>query len=118
MKGRRSKHGAVKTRADGYTFDSKVEHRRYVGLKLVQLSGQISQLTVHPRFLLQAAYTARDGEKVLKIEYEGDFSYWENGELIVEDVKGHPTALFRVKWKWVRKLYKDIDFRLVPAEDV
>ena len=118
MTRRGNKHGAVKIRADGYTFDSKAEYRRYEGLKLVQLSGQISQLTVHPRFLLQAAYTARDGEKVLKIEYEGDFSYWENGELIVEDVKGHPTALFRVKWKMVRKQYPFIDWRLVPAEEV
>ncbi|HUW15226.1 MAG TPA: DUF1064 domain-containing protein [Anaerolineae bacterium] len=118
MARRRNKHGAVKVKEDGYTFDSKLEHRRYVGLKLVEASGQISQLAVHPRFLLQAAYTARDGEKVLKIEYEGDFSYYENGERICEDVKGHPTDIFKVKWKWVRKLYPEIDFRLVPAKDV
>lgn len=118
MARRRNKHGAVKVRADGYTFDSKAEYRRYVGLKLVEASGQISQLTVHPRFLLQAAYTARDGEKVLKIEYVSDFSYWENHVKIVEDVKGHPTDLFKVKWKLVRKLFPYVDFRLVPAEEV
>ena len=114
----RNKHGAIKVQDDGYTFDSQVEHCRYVDLKLVQASGQISRLEVHPRFLLQKAYTARDGEKVLKIEYVSDFSYFEDHQRIVEDVKGHPTDVFKLKWKWVRKLYPFIDFRLVAAKNV
>lgn len=48
-----NKFGAKKVHDDGYCFASKAEHRRYCSLKLRQRAGQISGLTVHPRFTLK-----------------------------------------------------------------
>jgi len=48
--------------------------------------------------------------------YEADFQYYDNG-IVVEDVKGKETALFRLKWKLVRRLYPQYDWRIISAKD-
>jgi hypothetical protein len=42
---------------------------------------------------------------VLVCTYVGDFDYWENGEYIVEDVKGFLTPVFKLKRKLVKALH-------------
>lgn len=92
---------------DGIEFQSKKEGRRYSELKLLQRAGQISDLELQKRFeLIPAQFeTIETGEyykvgakkgqpktKQVCIEqslvYIADFVYKENGQTVVEDVKG------------------------------
>ena len=106
---RRNKFGAVKVKDDGYTFDSKREHKRYTELKLLVAAKEISNLKIHPRFDLII-----HGKKVAY--YSADFEYIEHGRRVVEDVKGGKatqTPIFKLKWKIVQILYPDINWRIV-----
>ncbi len=53
-----------------------------------------------------------------KCSYIVDFAYEENGELVVEDVKGYRTREYVVKRKWFKDKYPDIIFREVKAKDI
>lgn len=73
---------ARKVEEDGIVFDSLTEHARYRDLKLLQRSGDISKLQVHPTFKFVVA-----GMEVGK--YTPDFSYQRNdGKHVIEDAKG------------------------------
>jgi hypothetical protein len=98
-KGRRSKYGAVRTTIDGITFASKAEARRYRELRLLEQAGEIVLLTVQPKFPLVV-----DGVKVC--DYVADFRYsTPNAEVVVEDVKGVRTPVYRLKAKLMKALY-------------
>ncbi len=98
--GRRSKYGAVKVTIDGVTFASKAEGRRYVELKALWDAGKIrGQLEIQPSYPLTVA-----GVTVGK--YIADFRYYrDDGELMVEDVKGMKTPVYRLKKKLVEAIY-------------
>jgi hypothetical protein len=49
---KRNKYGAVKCDFDGYRFDSKAEMKHYGDLRLLEITGHISQLEVKPVFQL------------------------------------------------------------------
>lgn len=102
--GKRNKFNAQRCEFNGLKFDSKAEMRRYGDLRLLELTGQISVLEVQPVFELHAG-----------VKYRGDFRYIENGKTICEDVKSKPTATasFKIKWKQVKELYPDVDFRII-----
>lgn len=102
---------------DGITFDSKMEHRRYVQLKMMQKSGVIADLHVHPTFKLQPGYYSNSQQKkILPITYTADYSYLEDGKVVVEDVKGFKTAAFNLKRRMLEYLYPSILFKVI--EDV
>lgn len=115
------KFNNVRTTIDGITFDSRAESRRYQELKLLLLAGEISDLRVHPRYLLDDKFTDASGVKHRAIYYEGDFEYTENGQTICEDVKGKnrrtdmfvTTAVFRLKAKMFAGRYPHIKLILV-----
>lgn len=94
----RSKYNAVKTEIDGFTFDSKKEAARYVELKFYEAANYIEDLELQPRFPCVV-----NGKKVC--EYRADFKYTQDGQTIVEDVKGHKTDVYRIKKKLVEALY-------------
>ena len=102
-----NKYGNRTVRADGFTFDSQAEHRRYQALRLMERAGIIKDLDVHRRFLLHAG-----------IRYECDFSYIEDGKLVAEDVKGVETAVFRLKKKLFLVDFPQWELRVIPAKDV
>ena len=118
MSQRRGKYNARKTKIDGYTLDSRAEARRYRALKLMVSAGEIAFLVVHPRFTIHDAYIDRNGNKVAKIEYVGDFRYRNGQTKVVEDVKGVETAVFKLKAKMFKRYYPQFDFRIIPAKDV
>lgn len=93
-----SKYHAVKTEVDGITFDSKKEAEHYAGLKTLEKAGIINNLVLQPRFLLQEPFMC-DGKKERKIEYVADFQYEQDGKIIVEDVKGEKTQVYKLKRK-------------------
>jgi len=69
---------------------------RNLKLRLLEKSGKISELGVHPQFCLEVL-----GEKVC--EYIADFGYRQGGIYVVEDVKSQPTRtpVYRLKKKLV-----------------
>lgn len=56
-----SKYHSKPIEFEGVRFDSIAEYRRFGELKLMEQAGEISGLEVHPRFLLQEAFTKPDG---------------------------------------------------------
>ena len=105
---------------DGYKFDSLAETKRYRSLKLLEQTGEISDLEVHPAFELQPKF--KYGRKAYRaITYKADFSYLDkkNGwRHTVEDIKGFSTKTFRLKLHLLLYKYPDIDFRIIDAHDV
>ena len=97
---RRSKYGNRKTTSsDGKTFDSAREAKRYEELKLLLRGGKIKNLQLQPRFLLQDKFK-RGGKTYRKIEYVADFMYEkDDGAVVVEDVKGMKTDIYKLKKK-------------------
>ena len=93
-----SKYKNKKTQIDMYVFDSTKEAKRYRELKLLEMAGEISNLELQPRFLLQESFR-KNGKTYRKIDYVADFKYIENGKTIVEDVKGLQTDVFKIKHK-------------------
>lgn len=90
-----NKYGNIK----GNGFDSRKEANRYAELRLLQRAGKIFDLQ------RQVEYLLTPGDKSVGIrarKYIADFVYHdENGELVVEDVKGYKKgaayALFTMK---------------------
>lgn len=106
------KYRAKPTTVDGIRFASKAEARRYGQLRLLERAGKIVGLKLQPRFVLQEAFS-RDCKLVQAITYTADFQYVEKGKVMVEDVKGFSTAVFRIKWRLFLKRYPDIHARIV-----
>jgi hypothetical protein len=97
---------------DNIKFDSNLEATRYKELKLLLRAGEISNLELQPRFLLQDSFK-KNGRTFRKIEYVADFKYIENGKTIVEDVKGIQTDVFKLKYKIFEKVYPDLTLKII-----
>lgn len=113
-----SKYHARKVTAYGKEFDSKKEAARYSELVLLQRAGLIQDLQCQVKFVLIPAqtetverYSEKTGnrlkDKVVTVEkecaYLADFTYYRDGKLVVEDVKGYKEgtayAVFTIKRK-------------------
>jgi hypothetical protein len=105
-----SKYRAKKTEIDGIKFDSKKEAKRYIALRELEREGSIEKLTLQPRFLLQEGFR-KNGKAYRKIEYVADFMYQQDGKLIVEDVKGIKTDVYKLKQKLFEKRYQDLTIK-------
>lgn len=94
-----NKYRARKVKVDGETFDSVKEYSRWCELKLLERAGEITELRRQVKFVLIP--TQREDGKVIEREasYIADFVYRENGELVVEDVKGFKTPEYVLKRK-------------------
>ena len=90
----------------GVAFPSKKEGVRYSELLLLADGGQISALTLQPRFLLMDGFKYQ-GKAVRKIEYVADFQYLRAGKTVIEDVKGMKTPLYRLKAKLFIQKYAE-----------
>lgn len=100
---------------DGITFASKAEMKRYSELKLMERGGVVTDLELQPRFELQPAFVHRQYGMIAALHYVADFRYRENGALVVEDVKGDRTAVYKIKRRLFLRLFPEIDFREVSA---
>lgn len=88
----RTKYGNRRCKMDGISFDSVKEMNRYVDLKFLLLTGEITDLEVHKPFELQEAFRDAEGKWVRAITYEADFVYKDkNGNVVIEDVKSKAT---------------------------
>jgi len=101
----KNKFGAKRCEFDGYKFDSKAEMVRYGELRTLEITGHIKALKVKPVFQLPG-----------NVKYIADFGYTENGQTVIEDVKGGRatiTPAFRIKWKQAIERNPDIKFVIV-----
>lgn len=108
-----NKYRNQKFEVDGVKFDSIRESNRYKQLKLLLFANKIRELKFQPRFTLLEAGGNDFGIKTRKIEYVGDFSYCETdnpSQLIVEDVKGFRTDVYKLKIKFFLNKYSHIKF--------
>lgn len=112
----RSKYNNRKVTAEGYTFDSVAEYEYFCGLKLRLRVGQIKDLQVHPSFTLMHGFRNSERQWVRPITYEADFSYSENGQQVIVDVKGVRTEVFNIKWKLLQSINRDARFVLHMVE--
>ena len=110
-----SKYHNHYVKEDGYTFDSKAEAARYRELGLLEMAGEISDLEVHPVYVLQPAFTDAHGTRFRAITYEADFRYYERGVCVIEDVKGVETDAFRIKWALLARQHPELDMRLIKS---
>lgn len=72
-----NKYRNKKTQVDMYVFDSIAESKRYKELALLQRAGEIQNLELQPRFLLQESFK-KNGKTYRKIEYIADFMYCQS----------------------------------------
>lgn len=112
---RKRKYGNRQVEYDGYTFDSKKEAIRWAELKLMERSGQITDLKRQIRFdlipMLREESTERyvRGPKKGQLKpgkilerptyYIADFVYTEDGKTVAEDAKGFKTKDYMLKRK-------------------
>lgn len=118
------KYGAKATVIDGLTFASKKEARRYTELKLRLHAGDIRDLRLQPRYVLyplileqadvrNANAGAPSGRRLPVADYVADFQYEASDRgyggvqwrLVVEDVKGVRTDIYKLKKRWFEAQY-------------
>lgn len=95
-----SKYHAKKETVDGITFASKKEASRYRQLKLMERAKAIQDLKIQQVFPLIAK--SKYGRE---IRYISDFTYYENGTLVVEDTKGFRTDVYKLKKRLMAEKY-------------
>ena len=106
-----NKYGAKKTMIDGITFDSKKEAHRYVELKVMESDGKIKGLELQPEYELVPKFR-KNGKSFRSIKYRADFRYIEDGDTVIEDVKGKWTEVFKIKRKLFEWRYPELSLRI------
>lgn len=101
---RTGKYHARKTTVDGITFDSRKEADRYLVLKGMEEDGLIEDLRRQVRYELVPAFDV-NGKHYRPVYYVADFVYREDGQEVVEDVKGMITDVYRLKSKLFARRY-------------
>ena len=109
---RRGKFNNKPVTVDGHRFASKAEAKRYGELKLMENAGKIDLLTLQSRYTLEV-----NGMRICA--YSADFSYrafprTANKCIVVEDVKGVRTPVYRIKKKLMKAIY-GIDITEIDA---
>lgn len=85
---------------NGIKFDSRKECDRYQTLLLMLKCKVISDLKTQVKFTLIPKN--KNGREV---KYIADFTYLEKGELIVEDVKGVKTPVYKLKKRLIKEIH-------------
>ncbi len=116
----RNKYNAKRFEADGEMFDSKKEYRRYLFLIHLVDTGRIKNLCRQVEYELipiqrEPDIITKTGKRKpgrvieRKCSYIADFQYEQDGETVVEDVKGYRRggayAVFTIKRKLMLEKY-------------
>lgn len=121
---KQNKYFAKKVKVGDIEFSSQKEANRYCELRLLERAGKISDLQLQVPFVLipaqyveETVYTPKTHkEKKVKkliereLKYICDFAYYdENGNYVVEDVKGYKEGgayqIFKIKKKLMLSVY-------------
>ena len=71
--------------------------------------------------MINQAYTdAETGERMRSVRYSADCMYFDmrTKRKVVEDTKGVETAVFKIKWRQVKELYPQYDWKILTRRDV
>lgn len=100
-KGKKSKYGNKKVEIDGIVFDSKHEYHVFQGLKVREMTGEISNLR------LQVPYELNEGG-THSLKYVADFVYFDHilGKEVVADAKGSLTKVYKKKRALMKSVHK------------
>lgn len=110
-----NKYGAKRISLSGKKHDSLAESRRYSELSRLARLGVISDLKRQVSFELIPAQYGEDGKLLERaVTYKADFTYYKNGKLVVEDVKGVKTKDYIIKRKLMLYVHK---IKLVEIEE-
>lgn len=95
-----TKYRAKAAYVHGRRFDSQAEAARYQELLYLGRAGVLDNLELQPQFRLVV-------RGVLVAVYRADFAYrlCDTGRLVVEDVKGVRTPVYRIKKRLVEALH-------------
>lgn len=102
---KRNKYNAQPCEFNGMRFASKAELARYGELRLLEMTGHITNLECQPVLELPGG-----------VKYRADFRHVEDGRTVITEVKGGKatqTAAWRNKWKQAKELYPQYEFRLI-----
>lgn len=117
---KRNKYHNSKIRINDESFDSKKEYHRFLELKILEDAGVIRKLERQVKFVLIPAQREPEtitqrGRKIpgkvieREVSYVADFVYEQNGEIVVEDVKGYRGGgayeVFKIKKKLMLHRY-------------
>lgn len=97
-------------RYDGHTFDSKREMLRYQELKLLERAGELTDLELQYPVKIVIGGIPVQFDNGRTMVYRADFRYYDTRakRIIYEDVKGHPTEVYKIKKALVRAMGIDI----------
>lgn len=113
---RAPKYGNKKVNLDGMTFDSQREVARWAALQLMQKAGDIRDLQRQVPYVLAPAVRLGPSQRQKPaMRYVADFVYRDlrKGDVVVvEDVKGVQTEVFRVKLHLMKSVH-GIDVQMV-----
>lgn len=101
LKKKKTKYGNAPVVVDELEFDSNKEKRRYKELLDLQRLGLIHDLKTQVSFeLLESVKFKYEKRRKRAARYIADFTYMQDGQLVVEDVKSKATkklAVYRLK---------------------
>jgi hypothetical protein len=106
-----SKYRNKRVRYQGILFDSMREADRYAKLSMLLSAGKIKNLERQVSYVLAPSTTIK-GKTKRALVYRADFRYIEDGNTIVEDVKGAITDVYIIK-RHLMKTVHNIDIREV-----
>ena len=94
------------------TFMSKLEKQYYEDIVVVGMkNGTLKDYKLQQKYLLQPSFKYF-GKTIREINYISDFDlYYSNGDFVVIDTKGAPTADAKIKAKLFKFKYPTIDFK-------
>ena len=105
----------------GMNFDSLVERDFYKHLEEKQEKGEIFNLRIQEKFILQEGFKMNNGSKIQAITYSAD-QVWEdeNGITHICDTKGSMETIeqvFAIKYKMLKNLHRDFVYHIMIKYD-
>ena len=88
-------------------FDSKKEAKRFDELYAMAMLKKITELKLQPKYQIMDTLRIEGHKTMPKRYYIPDFSYMQDGRIIVEDVKGMKTAVYNLKKHLFLSIYGD-----------
>ena len=112
---------STKCEYKGKKFDSLVEREYYKISEQRQANGEIFNLRIQEKYILQEGFRDSDGAKIQAITYAADQVYEDkDGITHIVDVKGSLETVeqvFLVKWKMLKNIHRDFKYHIMLKYD-
>lgn len=104
----RNKYSAKKVVINGIKFASKREAEYYLRYNDMLNKGELVELHLQPKFLLQEKFRDKNGKMEREIKYTADFQLdYPDGRKVVVEVKGFKTTDYIIRRKLFKRKYRD-----------